>query len=96
VEHGLHTVSAEIRNLVHFDRRDLLDGTGPGGRMHLIVCRNVVIYFNRDSQQALFERFHDLLLPGGFLVLGKVETLLGKVREMFAPVSSRERIYRRL
>ncbi|MDO8500383.1 MAG: hypothetical protein Q7S20_00895 [Gemmatimonadaceae bacterium] len=41
-------------------------------------------------------RFHDLLLPGGFLVLGKVETLLGKSREMFAPVSSRERVFRRL
>lgn len=96
LEHGLHTVTGEIRNLVHFDRRDLLSGAGPGGRMHLIVCRNVVIYFNRETQVSLFERFHELLLPGGFLVLGKVETLLGKAREMFAPVSSRERIYRRL
>ena len=96
LENGLHTVSAEIRNLVHFDQRDLLEGAGPGGRMHLIMCRNVIIYFNRDSQQYLFERFHELLLPGGFLVLGKVETLLGKTREMFAPVSSRERIFRRL
>lgn len=96
LENGQHTVSAEIRNLVHFESRDLLEGGGPGGRMHLIVCRNVIIYFNRDSQQQLFERFHDLLLPGGFLVLGKVETLLGKTREMFAPVSSKERIFRRL
>jgi chemotaxis methyl-accepting protein methylase len=96
VQRGLHTVSAEIRNLVAFDHRDLLEGSGPGGRMHLIMCRNVIIYFNRESQQALLERFHELLLPGGFLVLGKVETLLGKAREMFAPVSSRERIYRRL
>lgn len=96
LENGLHTVGAEIRNLVHFEQRDLLEGTGPGGRMHLILCRNVSIYFTRDSQQLLFERFHDLLLPGGFLVLGKVETLLGKARDLFAPVSSRERIYRRL
>jgi chemotaxis methyl-accepting protein methylase len=35
-----------------------------------------------------------VLLPGGFLVLGTVEMLLGKSREMFAPVNSRERIYR--
>jgi len=96
VENGLHTVSAEIRNLVHFERHDLLEGGGPGGRMHLIICRNVVIYFTRDAQQQLFERFHDLLLPGGFLVLGKVETLLGKTREMFTAVSSKERIFRRL
>lgn len=96
LDHGMYTVAPEIRSLVAFERRDLLDGGGPGGRMHLIVCRNVIIYFTRDTQERLFERFHDLLLPGAFLVLGKVETLLGKSREMFAPVSSRERIFRRL
>ena len=96
LEHGMHSVSPEIRNLVAFETRDLLDGGSPGGRVHMILCRNVIIYFTRATQERLFERFHELLLPGGFLVLGKVETLLGKSREMFAPVSSRERIYRRL
>ena len=96
LEHGMHTVSPEIRNLVAFENRDLLEGGSPGGRVHMILCRNVIIYFTRETQERLFERFHELLLPGGFLVLGKVETLLGKSREMFAPVSSRERIYRRL
>jgi len=96
LENGLYSVSPEIRNLVSFERRDFLEGNGPGGRLHMIVCRNVIIYFTRETQERLFERFHNLLLPGGFLVLGKVETLLGKSREMFAPVSSRERIFRRL
>ena len=96
LESGLHTVSPEIRNLVAFEPRDVLGGRGPGGRLHMIICRNVIIYFTRDTQEKLFEHFHDLLLPGGFLVLGKVETLLGKSRELFAPVSSRERIFRRL
>ena len=96
VEHGLHSVAPEIRKLVTFEQRDLLEGGSPAGRVHMILCRNVIIYFTRESQERLFERFHDLLLPGGFLVLGKVETLLGKSRELFAPVSSRERIYRRL
>jgi chemotaxis protein methyltransferase CheR len=96
LERGLHSVAPEIRNLVAFEQRDLLDGAGPGGRLHMIVCRNVIIYFTRETQERLFEMFYDLLLPGGFLVLGKVETLLGKSREHFAPVSSRERVYRRL
>ena len=96
VENGMHTVVPQIRNLVTFEQRDLLDGSGPGGRLHMIICRNVIIYFTRESQERLFERFHDLLLPGGFLVLGKVETLLGRSRELFAPVSSRERVFRRL
>ncbi len=96
LEHGMHTVSPDIRNLVAFETRDLLDGESPGSRVHMILCRNVIIYFTRPTQERLFERFHELLLPGGFLVLGKVETLLGKSREMFTPVSSRERIFRRL
>lgn len=96
LEHGLHSVAPEIRNLVAFEQRDLLDGAAPFARMHLIICRNVIIYFTRETQELLLERFHDLLLPGGFLVLGKVETLLGKSREFFEAVSSRERVYRRL
>jgi chemotaxis methyl-accepting protein methylase len=96
LEKNSRTVTSEIRNLVTFEHRDLLDAKGPGGRLHLIVCRNVIIYFTRETQERLFELFHELLLPGGFLVLGKVETLLGKSRERFAPVSSRDRIFRRL
>ena len=90
------TVVPELRSLVSFERRDLLaEGPPPGGH-HLVVCRNVVIYFDRPTQEALFERFHSALVPGGYLVLGKVETLLGRARTLFAPVDARERIFRRL
>ena len=93
---GLHTASEDVRNLVAFQRSDILDSSKAVSRFHLIMCRNVIIYFKRETQTWLFERFHDLLLPGGFLVLGKVESLLGKTREMFSPVGPRERIYRRI
>jgi len=90
------TVVPQLRSLVSFERRDLLAEPPPPGGHHLVVCRNVVIYFDRPTQEALFERFHAALLPGGYLVLGKVETLLGRARTLFAPVDSRERIFRRL
>jgi len=93
---GLHTATSELRQLVAFQTADLLDGSRTPSRFHLILCRNVIIYFKRQTQEWLFERFHDLLLPGGFLVLGKVESLLGKSRGLFAPINARERIYRRL
>ncbi len=92
---GLHTASDDLRKLVAFQSSDLLDGSKAVSRFHLIVCRNVIIYFKRETQTWLFERFHELLLPGGFLVLGKVESLIGKSRELFAPISGRQRIYRR-
>ena len=63
--------------------------------MHLIACRNVLIYFDRTTQETLFRRFYDALAPGGFLVLGKVETLLGPTRSLFSAVDPRERIFRR-
>jgi chemotaxis protein methyltransferase CheR len=93
---GLHAASSDLRQFVAFQRADLLDGSRTPSRFHLILCRNVIIYFKRQTQEWLFERFHELLLPGGFLVLGKVESLLGKSRAQFAPVSPKERIYRRL
>ncbi len=92
---GVRSPSPGIRRLVTFQRADLLDNARPASRMSLIVCRNVVIYFTRPAQEWLFQRFHEVLLPGGFLVLGKVETLLGKSRGMFDSVSGRERIFRR-
>jgi chemotaxis protein methyltransferase CheR len=95
ISDGLRGPSPEIRSLVSFQRGDLLDIGRPAARVSLIVCRNVIIYFTRPAQEWLFQRFHEVLLPGGFLVLGKVETLLGKSRGMFDPVSPRERIFRR-
>jgi chemotaxis methyl-accepting protein methylase len=88
------TVRPEARGLVRFERRDLIRGDAPKG-LHLIACRNVIIYFDRTTQEQLFVRFHESLEPGGFLVLGKVETLLGATRSLFEPVDARERIFRR-
>jgi chemotaxis protein methyltransferase CheR len=93
---GLRSAAPEIRRLVSFHPMDLLDETRIPTRANLILCRNVIIYFRRETQERLFRRFREVLLPGGFLVLGKVESLLGKTREMFSPVGPRERIYRRI
>ncbi len=88
-------IDPAVGRLVSFERRDLLSEGPPAVRMHLIVCRNVIIYFDRETQERLFERFHDLLVPDGYLVLGKVETLLGRARGLFASVKGRERIFSR-
>jgi chemotaxis protein methyltransferase CheR len=82
--------------MVRFERRDLLADGPPPGLHDLIVCRNVLIYFDRDTQERLFDNFHASLAPDGFLMLGKVETLLGRARKYFAPVDARERIFRRI
>lgn len=89
------TVAAGVRPMVRFERHDLLADPAPSGPFEMIVCRNVLIYFDRDTQERLFDRFHRALVPGGVLVLGKVETLLGEARAKFSPIDARERIFRR-
>jgi chemotaxis methyl-accepting protein methylase len=92
----LRTMLPEVRRLVTFEVRDLLHFQPPFEDAHLIVCRNVIIYLERAAQDALFAHFHKTLAPGGFLVLGKVETLLGESRGLFSPVNARERIFRKM
>jgi chemotaxis protein methyltransferase CheR len=93
---GLRTMVPEVRRLVKFEVRDLLHFQPPFQNAHLIVCRNVIIYLERAAQDALFAHFHQTLAAGGFLVLGKVETLLGDARGLFSPVNARERIFRKV
>lgn len=90
------TMLPEVKRLVSFERSDLLQTPSPFEGVHLLLCRNVIIYFERAAQEALFTEFHRALAPGGFLVLGKVETLLGNARSLFSPVNARERVFRKL
>jgi chemotaxis protein methyltransferase CheR len=84
----------EAKRNVSFVRRDLISEE-PEPEQSLILCRNVIIYFDREIQERLFERFYEALVPGGYLVLGKVETLLGPVRGRLRAISNRERVFRK-
>ena len=84
-----------LQRLVRVRRHDLTREPPPEPPYDLIVCRNVVIYFDRPMQERLFTAFADALVPGGVLLLGKVETLFGPARERLTLADPRERIYRR-
>jgi chemotaxis protein methyltransferase CheR len=92
----MFTMLPEVKRPVTFECSDLLTSKPPFEDVHLLVCRNVVIYFEREAQDMLFAEFHRALAPGGFLVLGKVETLLGAARGLFSPVNARERIFSKI
>jgi len=92
---GRWRIVPEIRRMVRFHRRDILMDP-PGGEYDFIICRNLLIYFDRAGQEAVFERLARCLRPGGFLVLGRTEVFVGASREAFEVVDPRERIYRRL
>jgi chemotaxis protein methyltransferase CheR len=88
-------VIERVRRRVVVRASDLSVEPPPQRNYHLILCRNVVIYFGRPTQERVFATFADALVPGGFLVLGKVETLFGPARERLTLLDPRERVYRR-
>jgi chemotaxis protein methyltransferase CheR len=67
--------SADLKSLITFKQLNLL-GTWPmRGPFDVIFCRNVVIYFDKDTQRKLFDRMADLQAPGGWLIVGHSENL---------------------
>lgn len=68
-------VSAAMRRRVEFSELNLLTDRFDDG-FDLIMCRNVVIYFEEQIKRELFKRFHAALAPGGALFIGSTETIL--------------------
>jgi chemotaxis protein methyltransferase CheR len=64
------------------------------GEMHVIFCRNVLIYFGHDLRERVMEKFSQSLCPGGFLCLGTSERLPPEHRGRFTEFAANERIYR--
>jgi chemotaxis protein methyltransferase CheR len=72
---GHFRVRKEIRNLVDFRRLNLMHSLSHLGQFQIIFCRNVMIYFDKATQQDLVRRLSDCLEPGGHLLTGHAESL---------------------
>jgi len=75
---GLAKVGKDLQSIIHFERLNLFDPAWPmKDPLDIIFCRNVIIYFNRDTQKSLIKRMVGKLRPGGYLMLGHSESLHG-------------------
>ncbi len=88
-------VRRSLKQRILFSSHNLVTD-GVFGEMHLIVCRNVLIYFNKELQTKVLKLFYDSLGAGGFLCLGTKENLkFSGVADLFEIVCEKERIYRK-
>ena len=88
---GRYIFRKDLRRIVIFGRNDLVQDA-PISRVDLLVCRNTLMYFNAATQAQILGRFHFALTDGGYLFLGRAETLLAH-SESFAPVDLKRRIF---
>ena len=84
-------ISKEIRKMIIFAPHNMFSDP-PFGRLDLICCRNVLIYFQPVLQKSMFAIFHSALKNGGYLFLGKSETA-SEYSKIFKPASIAEKIY---
>jgi chemotaxis protein methyltransferase CheR len=74
---GLYQVKPEVSQRIEFRRLNLVEAFDPGQTFPLISCRNVMIYFDRETQERVVNRLARFLEPGGFLFVGHAERLIG-------------------
>ena len=75
IERDQYQVSPEVMNMITYGRLNLLADWPLKGNFQVIMCRNVMIYFNRETQQKVVDKFYDQLEPGGYLFLGHSESV---------------------
>ena len=91
---GLYRLNGKVKETVKFAQHNLVVDA-PLKYLDAIFCRNVMIYLRRQQQESLFEDFYNALNPKGYLVIGKVESILGDPKDLFIPVDLNKKIFQK-
>jgi len=89
---GLTRVSSELREMISFRHLNLMDEWPVRGPLDVLFCRNVVIYFDKEAQRRIFDKFADRLVDNACLFIGHSESLF-KITDRFELVG--QTIYRK-
>jgi chemotaxis protein methyltransferase CheR len=78
LEDGKYTVNEDVRSMVHFGHLNLMDEKMMGliGECDAIMCRNVIIYFDKNAKARVVNSFFKKIVAGGYLLLGHSESLM--------------------
>lgn len=84
-----------IRNLITFGVHNIVSDIHLS-HMDIILCRNLLIYFEKDLQEKVFEKLYYSLNKGGFIILGRSEVMPSLYRNRFREVFRKEKIYQKI
>lgn len=93
-DHVRYIFRQDLRRMLVFGRHDLMHDA-PISRLDFLVCRNTLIYFNREAQERIVARFHFALKPHGYVLLGRAETML-TYGDLFEPVKMKHRVFAKI
>jgi chemotaxis protein methyltransferase CheR len=89
-----YIVKDQLKRMIHFSIHDLMKPFSHKC-LDLILCRNVMIYFAKESQQSVHMLFYEALREGGYMVTGNTEILSGEPAKKFQCIDVRTRVYRK-
>ncbi|MFZ3091079.1 MAG: protein-glutamate O-methyltransferase CheR [Nitrospirota bacterium] len=84
-----------VRQMVRYGIHNLVNHP-PISHLDLLLCRNVLIYFDRGLQEKVFRDFYYALRPKGYLVLGKSEVIINEFRDAFIEIDRKARVYQKI
>ena len=85
-------VADKVLQMTRFEQRNLLDYPPSPGRFDLVLCRNVLLYFDPETRRRAFDRLHGGVAADGFMMLGAGETVVGQT-DKFEPSSFGSAMY---
>ena len=84
-----------VRQMVRYGIHNLVNHP-PISHLDLLLCRNVLIYFDKGLQEKVFRDFYYALRPKGYLALGKSEVIINEFRDAFIEVDRKARVYQKI
>ena len=96
-KNGSHCIRDELKRHVDFIHLNLVDRQNIAilGTMDVILCRNVIIYFDTETKREVVQTFHEKLVPGGHLLMGHSESLLNLSNDFELRHLTHDMVYRR-
>jgi chemotaxis protein methyltransferase CheR len=86
-------ISERMRQMITFRKLNLMDPAYNLGKFDIVFCRNVLIYFDTPTKAEVFERIAQSMNPGGFLLLGAAESVIG-ITQAFETAQDRRGLYK--